>query len=433
MDALGAVGTSTARVSPTPAPDPRSEYVLTIRPRTVLTVAFVLLGVAALVKVVLMSERVLVWIFVSMLLALALNPAVEALLRRGVRRRGVAAALVYLWVAAFIAGVGALIIPTLVQQVSDFIQAVPQYVSELTAGRGPLGFLEDRYDVVERVQKAVDGNGAATTSLAGGASAALDVTRGVATFVVGVITITFLTLFMLLEGPRWITRTIEMLPARMRLEARSIADDVYHLIGRYVTGNLLISLIAGTVTTIVLVALGVPYALALGLLVAVLDLIPLAGATLGAIVVTLVAFSDSATAGIVVLVFTIVYQQLENHLIQPIVYGRTIALSPLAILVSVLIGAEVAGVLGALVAIPIGGTIQILLERWLEHRRARETAAEIGPGEADGPGAPPGEGPDEPPRAPHDEPPPEDAEPEPRSRRRRRRKAPAGKGAAATG
>jgi predicted PurR-regulated permease PerM len=144
------------------------------------------------------------------------------------------------------------------------------------------------------------------------------------------------------------------------------------MIGRYVTGNLLISLIAGTATTIVLLVLGVPFALALGLLVAILDLIPLAGATLGATVVTLVALTDSATSGIVVLGFTIVYQQLENHLIQPLVYGRTIALSPLAILVSVLIGAEVAGVIGALSAIPIGGTIQILLSHWQRHRAPRE-------------------------------------------------------------
>ena len=334
------------------------DYVVSIRPRTVLTVAFVLLGVAALVQVVLMSERVLVWIFVSLLLAMALNPAVEAFQRRGAMKRGGAAAIVYLMVMTVIAGIGALIIPTLVQQVSDFIQAVPGYVKELTAGRGPLGFLEREYDVVDRVEKAVAGNEAAAESLAGGANAALDVGRSVLTFVAGVVTITFLTLFMLLEGPSWVTRAITLLPGGRRRLARTIADDIYHMIGRYVTGNLLISLIAGTTTTIVLLALGVPYALA--------------GATLAAILVTLVAFTDSTTAGVIVLVFMVVYQQLENHLIQPLVYGRTIALSPLAILVSVLIGAQVAGIIGALVAIPIGGTIQIVISHWLEHRRALE-------------------------------------------------------------
>jgi predicted PurR-regulated permease PerM len=353
----------------------RHEHLVTVRPRTVLMVALVLLGVVVLVEVVLMSERVLIWMFVSLLLALALNPAVDLFLRHGIRRRGAAAAIVYLLVAAFLAGVGALIIPTLAQQVGDFIQAVPGYVQELTRGRGPLGFLETKYHVVERVQKAVNGSGG-SSPIAGGASAALDVTRSVVTFVAAVVTITFLTLFMLLEGPQWVRRVIALLPAHSRPGARAIADDVYRMIGRYVTGNLLISLIAGSATTIVLLVLGVPFALALGLLVAILDLIPLAGATLGALVVTLVALTDSATSGIVVLGFTIVYQQLENHLIQPLVYGRTIALSPLAILVSVLIGAEVAGVVGALSAIPIGGTIQILLSHWQRHRASREHGEE---------------------------------------------------------
>ncbi len=143
------------------------------------------------------------------------------------------------------------------------------------------------------------------------------------------------------------------------------------------TGNLLISVIAGVSSTIVLLILDVPYAVALGVLVAILDLIPLAGATLAAIILTAVAFLTSVPAGIIVLVFMIVYQQIENHLLQPLVYSRTVQLSPLAILVSVLIGAKIAGILGALAAIPVAGTIQVLLLAWLRHRRergSRETA-----------------------------------------------------------
>jgi predicted PurR-regulated permease PerM len=370
-------------------------------------VAALLLGVTAVVWVVVLSERVLVWALVSLLLAMALNPGVDALQRRGIRHRGSAAAIVYLLVTAVIAGIGALVLPTLIQQVADFVNALPGYVHDLTTGRGPLGFLETKYHVVERVQKAVSGGGSgAASSLAGGASAALDVTRSVVTFVAAVVTITFLTLFMLLEGPRWVSRSIELLPTERRAEWREIADDVYQLVGRYVTGNLLISLIAGTATTIVLLALGVPFALALGLLVAVLDLIPLAGATLAAIVVTLVALTDSVTSAIIVAVFFILYQQIENHLLQPLVYGRTVRLSPLAILLSVLIGSQVAGIVGALVAIPVGGTIQILLEHWQRHRR--------GPGDE-----PAGDSIDE----PVDEPPAEEAEPQ-RAGRRRRRLAP---------
>jgi predicted PurR-regulated permease PerM len=184
-----------------------------------------------------------------------------------------------------------------------------------------------------------------------------------------------MTFFMLLEGPTWFERLLGLMPEASRARWRAVANDIYKTVGGYVTGNLLISLIAGVSATIVLVALGVPFALALGLLVAILDLIPLAGATLAAIVVSLVALTESVTTGIVVAAFFVVYQQLENHLLQPLVYGRTVKLSPLIVLIAVLVGAEVAGIIGALGAIPIAGTIQIVLLDWLAARRARRAEA----------------------------------------------------------
>jgi predicted PurR-regulated permease PerM len=344
------------------------DRVVSFRPRTVVTVAALIVGVAIVLWIVWVSRRVLVWTFVSGFFAVALSPAVDAIQRRGVHRRGLAAAIVYLIMIVIIAGLGALFIPTLVSQVNALVDAAPGYVRDLTHGRGPLGFLETKYHVVERVQQAVKGGGGGGR-LAGGATAALDVTRSVVTFIVGVVTILFMTFFMLLEGQAWRDRFIALLPVRVQPRAHQIAGEIAKTIGGYITGNLLISLIAGFFTTIVLLIVGVPFALALGLLVAILDLIPLAGATLAAIIVTLVALTDSLTAAIIVAVFFIVYQQLENHLLQPIVYGRTVKLSPLAILVAVLIGAEVAGVIGALGAIPVAGTIQIIISDWLQHRR----------------------------------------------------------------
>ncbi len=349
-----------------------TERVVAFRPRTILTTALVLVGVAIVLWVMWVSRRVLIWTFVSVFLAIAMSPAVDALQRRGIPRRGLAAAIVYLVVMGAIVALGALFIPTLIRQVNDFVQAVPSYVQDLTRGRGPLGFLEREYQVVERVEDAVRGDGAG--QIAGGATAALDVTRSVITFVAGVVTIVFMTFFMLLEGPAWRDRLIALLPADRQARAAGIAHEISRTIGGYVTGNLLISVIAGVTTTLVLLIVGVPFALALGLLVAILDLIPLAGATLAAIVVSLVALTDSVTSGLIVLGFFIVYQQLENHLLQPLVYGRTVQLSPLAILVSVLIGAEVAGVIGALGAIPVAGTIHIVLVDWLRHRRGGDPA-----------------------------------------------------------
>ena len=161
-------------------------------------------------------------------------------------------------------------------------------------------------------------------------------TKGVVTAVVATLTIAFLTLFMLLEGPAWVERFYGLLPEEKQPRWRSIGDEIYQTIGGYVTGNLAISLIAGITSTLVLSALGVPFALALGLLVAILDLSRSQARRSPPSLVTTVAFLDSTKSGIIVLIFFILYQQLENHVLQPIVYGRTVQLSPLAVLISVL-------------------------------------------------------------------------------------------------
>ena len=211
----------------------------------------------------------------------------------------------------------------------------------------------------------------ARRSSSGLSDTALAVTKGVVTAVVATLTIAFLTLFMLLEGPKWVERFYGLLPEEKQPRWRAIGDQIYKTVGGYVTGNLAISVIAGITSTLVLSALGVPYALALGLLVAILDLVPLAGATIAAVAVSTVAFLDSTKSGIIVLIFFILYQQLENHVLQPIVYGRTVQLSPLVVLISVLVGAELAGVIGALAAIPVAGTIQVLVVDWLAHRESK--------------------------------------------------------------
>jgi predicted PurR-regulated permease PerM len=279
--------------------------------------------------------------------------------------------VVFLLGFAFLAAIGALLVPPLIDQISGFADAAPGYVHDLTKGRGPLGFLETKYHVVEKVQQAASGGGA--TKFAGGASAVLSLTKSVVTAVVGFVTILFLTLFMLLEGPSWWERGLGVLPERSRPRWRNIGHQIGQTVSGYVTGNLLISLIAGALSALVLVIMGVPFPLALGLLVAILDLIPLAGATLAGIMLAIVGFLTSITAGIVLIVFFTLYQQLENHVLQPLVYGRTVQLSPLVVLISILVASEVAGVLGALAAIPVAGTLQILLLDWMRHRRVEQS------------------------------------------------------------
>ncbi len=349
------------------------ERVVRFSTRSVLAVIGLVIGAWALIAMIAITRQVISWFLVSLFLALALNPAVEWFMRHGVKKRGHAAGLTYLLALVTVGAIGYAFVPTLVSQVNDFVQAVPGYVDDLTKGKGRFGFLETKYHIVEKIQDAVKTGGA--SKILGLTGAAISITKSVIALVLATITIVFLTFFMLLEGPMWMDRFYGLVPERSRPRWRSIGHDVYRTVGGYVTGNLLISLIAGTSTTIVLLAVGVPYAVALGVIVAVLDLIPLAGATIAALIIGAVSFLHSITAGIVVVVFFVVYQQIENHFLQPVIYGRTVQLSPLAVLVSVLLGAKLAGILGALGAIPIAGAIQVILVDWQRHRHQRSPAA----------------------------------------------------------
>jgi predicted PurR-regulated permease PerM len=339
----------------------------------VLLVSLAVLTVAALFY---LAFHVITWIFIAAFLAAALNPAVDWLGRRGLRR-GVAVGVVFLTAVAVIAGIAAVVIPTLVDQVRNFIEAIPDFIEDLTRGRGPFGFLERRYGVVARIREGIEGQG--TGGVLGLTGPAVDVLRGIVTGIVGAVTVAFLTLFMLLEGPRTVSQFLDLLPEAQQPRWRRVGDNVYRTIGGYTSGNLLISLIAGLAALIVLFAVGSEYALALSLIVAVFDLIPLAGATLAAIIVsTVVIISEGWVRGVIVIAFFVVYQQFENHVLQPVIYGRTVQLSPLTVLVAVLIGAELAGVLGALAAIPVAGSLLAVGREILLYRR--ETMIETPPG-----------------------------------------------------
>ena len=353
------------------------EIVVRFRWRTIYAVLAAVLVVALLLHILSVARQVLVWMLIAVFLTMAINPLVDRLQRRWIKSRTLAVILAMLGVLLGIVAIGALFIPTLIDQVNNFANALPGYVHDVTSGTGRLGFLERRYQVVERVQSAVKGGGAA--KLFGFSGIALAVTKGIITFIVGTVTVIFLTMFMLLEGPSWIDRAFTLVPERSQARWRSVGHDIYKTVGGYVTGNLLISLIAGAATTIVLLILGVPYAVALGLVVAILDLVPLAGATIAGAIVVTVAFIHSIPAGIIVGVFFILYQQLENHILQPIIYGRTVQLSPLVVLMSVLIGSQVAGVLGALAAIPVAGAIQVILRDWLAYRKPTVETGDVPP------------------------------------------------------
>ncbi len=347
--------------------------VVVVRPRTVLQILGIALLVFLALWLVYLAWHVVTWILIALFLAAALNPAVEFLIRRGIRR-GMAAGIVFVATLLALTGLGFLVIPPLVTQIRDFIEAVPDLIDDLTKGRGPLGFLERDYEIVERVREAIEEHGLG--GVLGVTEPAVAVAKSVVTAVVGTVTIAFLTFFMLLEGPTTIQRFLGLLPTTMATRWERVGREIYKTIGGYVTGNLAISLIAGIAATIVLLLVDSKYAVALGVVVAVLDLIPLAGATLAAIIVTAVVTVELGwVEAVIVAVFFICYQQLENHVLQPLVYGRTVQLSPLLVLISVLIGAELAGILGALAAIPTAGSILAVLREVLEYQRERRAAS----------------------------------------------------------
>jgi predicted PurR-regulated permease PerM len=348
--------------------------VVIIRPRTIILVLGVTFLVTAGLLLFYLAWHVISWILIAAFLAAALNPAVEFFVRHG-RSRGQSSAIVAIAAIAVLTALGFLVIPPLVRQITDFVDAVPDLVADVTEGRGRLGFLERDYHLVERVRDAIEERGAG--GVLGVTEPAVAVARSVVTAIVGIVTVAFLTFFMLLEGPKLVERFLGALPSDTSTRWRRVGLKIYRTVGGYVTGNLVISLIAGIATTIALFVLGSDYAVALGVVAAVLDLIPLAGATLAAILVSLVIFVELGwVQALIVAGFFVVYQQIENHVLQPVIYGRTVQLSPLTVLIAVLIGAELAGVLGALAAIPVAGSLSAIVGEFLAYARERGAAAE---------------------------------------------------------
>jgi predicted PurR-regulated permease PerM len=343
------------------------ERLVYFRPRAILVVLGIILAAAAVLTLLYLAWHVITWLLIALFLAIALNPAVDYFEGRGLRR-GLASFIVFVLAVIGFAGLGVLLIPPLVDQIRTFVDAVPGFIDDLTAGRGPLGFLQENYQIVDRVRKAIQEQGVG--GVLGITTAGITIARGVVSFVVGVVAIAFLTFFMLLEGPRISGRFTELLPEHLRPRWGRVSADIYRTVGGYVTGNLLISLIAGGASAVVLFVLGSDYAVALAVVVAVFDLVPLAGATLAAVIVSTVTLIELGwLRGVVVVVFFVVYQQLENHILQPVIYGRTVRLSPLTVLVAVLIGAELIGILGALAAIPVAGIVQAVFREIILWRR----------------------------------------------------------------
>jgi predicted PurR-regulated permease PerM len=229
-----------------------------------------------------------------------------------------------------------------------------------------LGFLDTKYQVVARARAAAD-----SSHLPGTTGRAVGLVGSAVHTGAAVVFVAFLTLFVQLGGRQWFDGLVGLVPEREQARVRRVGRGVAASVGGYVTGNLLISVVAGTVTTLTLLATSVP----LGVVVAIFDLIPLVGATIGTVIVAGVALTRGLTTAAIVVAVMIVYQQIENHTLQPLVYHRTVKLSPLAIAVSVAAGAEVGGVVGALLGIPFAGALKVVGRELAARRRGEESPA----------------------------------------------------------
>jgi predicted PurR-regulated permease PerM len=346
-------------VPPTSAPVPW---------RTIFASVAVVVGAILLLFLIQETARVIAWLVVASFFALVLAPAVDRVEQAIHVRRGLATSIVFFaGLILVVAMLTAFIVP-IVSQVDHFVDGLPQYIEDAKRGEGAVGDLINRYDLDERVQENQD---RIQKALTGAGTPALRAVRGVFSTLLALLTILVMTFLLLLRGPKLCRAALIVIAERHRERVRLVAADAAKAVSGYMLGNFLISIIAGSATYVLLRILGVPYPEVIALFVAFADLIPLVGATLGAVPTVGLSFVHSTTAGIAALVFYVVYQQLENHILQPAVMSRTVDVNPLTVLLSVLVGVELFGFLGALLAIPAAGILQVVARNVIDPETGR--------------------------------------------------------------
>lgn len=343
--------------------------------RTVLRIVMTVLIVIGVLALIRLLWQPIAWTLIASFIAIALSGPVNVLQRR--MRRGLAITTVYLAVVLVPITLTALIVPPLVRQAVEFAEKLPQYADDLETTiqkNERLNKLDEDLGLTERLNElAAD----APDQIGTVAGVLRDLGTGLVNSVFAGFTIFVLSIFMVARGRRWIDMAIEFRggPHVARLEAT--IDRIAAAVGNYVAGAIVQATVAGVTAFIVLSVLGVPFAGALALLVALFDLIPLVGATIAAVIIGVVTvFNDFPVDTIIWAVFAIAYQQFENYVIQPQIQKRAVQLEPFVVLIAVLFGGTLFGIVGALLAIPVAATIQITVQEWWRYRLAeREEAA----------------------------------------------------------
>ena len=358
-------------VSPTPLVPERGPM---LSVRSVVRVVIVVVAAVVILYLIYLLRRPLTWIFIAGFLAVALSGPVNFLHRR--LPRGLSIAIVYLCLILIPIVLGALLIPPVVEQLNNLINNLPAYVDDLqefVAGNDRLRQLEEDYNITAQLQS----QAAELPGRFGDAAGILsDIGLGLVNSIFAGVSILVLSLFMIGSGHRWLAWIARRQGEEREAWMNRLFDRIRDAVGNYVAGALAQALTAAVLAYIVLLILGVPYAGSLAVVIFVLDLVPLVGATLGAILVGIITlFHDFPTATIVWIVWSIVYQQVENNVIQPRIQARAVQVHPFLVLVSVLFGSTLFGVLGALLAIPVAAAIQIAIVEYNQLRNPPEIGA----------------------------------------------------------
>ena len=338
--------------------------------RSVARTVLIIVAVLVSLYLVYLLRKPLGWLFIATFLAVALAGPVNFLERR--MKRGFAITLVYLGLMAVPVVLGTLMVPPLVNEASNLAEEAPQYANDVTKfvkENDRLRDLDADYDLTGTLREQAD---KLPSKLGGAAGTLRDVGLGLVNSIFALVTILILTAFMLGGGRRWIDHALRYLPEDRAERMERVLRRSAAAVGNYVAGALAQATLAGILSFVVLSILGVPFAAPLSLIIFFLDLIPLVGATIGAVAVGLVTlFTNFPTATIVWLVWSIVYQQVENNVIQPQIQRRALSINPFLVIVAVLFGSSLLGVLGALVAVPMAASIQIAAREYMDFRGIR--------------------------------------------------------------
>src|SRR3954449_12488839 len=356
-----------------PGETPTVRVIPWLTARFIFRVLFILLAFSISLWLVYLLRKPISWVLIAVFLAVALSGPVNYLNRY--IRRGFAITIVYLLLLLIPIGIAGLVIPPLVTQGNNLIEDLPSYAQDLqdfANKNAQLRSLERNYNITEKLQAQAE---KLPARIGDAASVLGDIGLGVVNSLFALFTILVLTAFLLGSGRTWIDRALELRPEGHAVRLRRAFDHMSRAVGAYVGGVFAQATLAAVCAYIVLMILGVPFGAALAIVIFFADLVPLVGATIGAILVGLVTvFVDFPTATIIWVIYSVIYQQIENTLIQPQIQRRAVNVHPFIVLVAVLFGSTLLGVLGALVAIPVAASVQIGIREWWDFRHDQHVA-----------------------------------------------------------